>query len=89
MDTIDLLYYGLDILSGKENNDLDTKDIRTMKVMLDKLVTKYLQEKGKEITIAYVDMYCKVCHEEQEHKLIHSDGDRICECNVCGNMEVI
>ena len=31
MDSIELLYYGLDILSNKETNDLDTKDIILMR----------------------------------------------------------
>lgn len=89
MDAIDLIYDALDILEGKEENDLDKKDMKTIRNMIDKLVYKYLCEKGKEITIAFVDMYCVTCHDDNEHKMYYSDGDRLCECQVCGRIEVL
>lgn len=88
MDAIELLEYGLLILEGKAENDLDKKDLHIMRNMLHKLICNYLREEEKDYTIIK-KMYCEVCRCKTFHRIMNSGGDRVCECEFCNNMEVI
>lgn len=87
MDAIELLNYGLDILAGNEENDLDAKDIRLMRNMLNRLIEHYLRDEERD-TVILKKRFCEVCRCKTFHRIILSDGDRVCECETCNNMEV-